>query len=164
MLGLLLGHWRRFPPPLPSISAAASSIYEIWNEPNIAQFWKPGRPDARLYVRPVRQTAPTVRQRVPNAVIIGGALAGLPLGYLEECFVVGLAEHVDALSCHPYREIPERHYEADVGAMRRLPARYNTSRVNEAEFWGANQGPGRVARVFQPRCSMGMKLLSGGPT
>ncbi len=121
--------WKRFAAALAEHFRGRVQHYEIWNEPNITQFWKPGRPDAALYVRLVRQTAPIIRQRVPNAVIIGGALAGVPLGYLEECLAAGLAEHVDALSYHPYREIPEKHYEADVRAMRRLLARYNASRV-----------------------------------
>lgn len=119
--------WKRFTAAIAEHFRGRVRHYEIWNEPNITAFWKPGKPDARLYVRLVAHTAPILRQRVPNAILIGGALAGVPLGYLKECLAAGLAKHVDVLSYHPYREIPEKNYEADVQAMRRLLAQHGAS-------------------------------------
>lgn len=119
--------WKRFTAALAEHFRGRIRHYEIWNEPNIAPFWKPGKPDALSYVRLVRETAPIIRQRVPDAVIIGGALAGVPLGYLKECLTAGLAKDVDVMSFHPYREIPEKNYQADVRAMRQLLAQYGAS-------------------------------------
>jgi len=119
--------WKQFAAVIAEHFRSRVRHYEIWNEPNITQFWKPGKPDPALYVRLVRETAAIIRQRVPDAVIIGGALAGIALGYLKECLAAGLAKHVDVVSYHPYREIPEKNYEGDVRSMRQLLAQHNAS-------------------------------------
>lgn len=100
--------------------------WEIWNEPNIISFWKPAEPNPTEYTEFVKMTVPEIRRRVPQAVIIGGAFAGIPnsLDYLERCLDAGMAEHIDKLSYHPYRAVPEENYETDVRAYRTLLARY----------------------------------------
>lgn len=94
--------------------------WEIWNEPNIVGFWKPEKPDAEAYVRMVRKTVPVIRERVQDAFIIGGAFAGIPKGYMTACMDAGLAQHIDALSYHPYRAVPEAKYADEVAFMRGL--------------------------------------------
>lgn len=75
--------------------------WEIWNEPNIKNFWKPGEPSPELYVTFVAQTAKVIREQIPQATIIGGALAGMPTEYLKKLLACGLAQHVDKISFHP---------------------------------------------------------------
>lgn len=99
--------------------------WEIWNEPNITNFWKPKKPDPADYTELVRITAPAIRQRIADAVIIGGALSGVAEGYLRGCLEAGLGGHVDRISFHPYRPVPEAGYESEVAALRGLVARYN---------------------------------------
>ena len=111
--------------------------YEIWNEPNITNFWKPGKPDAASYVKLVAQTAPLIRQRVPNAVIIGGAFAGIPLDYIKQCLETGLAKHIDKMSYHPYRPTPESGYDKEVHTMRELLAKHDGARVG---LWQGENG------------------------
>jgi hypothetical protein len=98
--------------------------WEIWNEPNIRGFWKPKEPRAADYLELVKMTVPEIRCRVPDAVIIGGALAGMPRKYLAECMDLGLGDHVDKISYHPYRPVPEENYEPEVLAWRKLVARH----------------------------------------
>ena len=99
--------------------------WEIWNEPNIPAFWKPHKPDPADYVKLVRITAPEIRRRVPDAVIIGGAFAGIPFAFIDGCLEAGLAELVDVISYHPYRPVPEAGYEAEVNKLRQTIAQYN---------------------------------------
>ena len=80
-------------------------------------------------MRLVKETAPIIRKRVPDAVIIGCALAGMPLDYLGACLGAGIADYVDRISYHPYREIPEKNYEADVRGVRGLLAQHNASHI-----------------------------------
>jgi hypothetical protein len=88
----------------------------------------------------VKLTAPEIRRRAPGAVIVGGALAGMPLGYLDECMKRGLGEHVDRISYHPYRPVPERGYDDQVKAFRDLVARHNS----KIKLWqGENGCPSR---------------------
>ena len=80
-------------------------IWEIWNEPNIEQFWKP-EPDAQAYARLALETARAVRTADPDAVILAPGSSELPWKFLETIFAAGLLEHIDAVSVHPYREQP----------------------------------------------------------
>ena len=78
-------------------------IWEIWNEPNISQFWKP-EPDASAYARLAIETARAVRAADPDAVILAPGSSTFPWPFLETIFAAGLLEHIDAVSVHPYRE------------------------------------------------------------
>lgn len=102
--------------------------WEIWNEPNITAFWKPNEPNPIEYAEFVKITAPEIRRRIPKAIIIGGAIAGMhnAFDYLERCLDSGMAQHINTLSYHPYRSVPEDNYEVDVRALRSLIARYKT--------------------------------------
>jgi hypothetical protein len=110
--------------------------WEIWNEPNIRGFWKPKEPRAADYLELVKMTAPEIRRRVPGAVIIGGALAGMPRTYLEQCMELGLGDYVEVISYHPYRAVPEENYEPEVLAWRELLARYKP----EIRLWQGENG------------------------
>lgn len=134
--------WKTFTGKIADHFKGRVRHYEIWNEPNITNFWKPGHPDAASYVKLVEQTAPLIRQRVPQAVIIGGAFSGVPLEYFEQCLVAGLAEHVDKISYHPYRPIPEHNYESDVHQMRALLAKHDAAHLG---LWqGENGAPSKT--------------------
>lgn len=112
--------WVRFVRAIAQHFGGRVKHWELWNEPNIAQFWKPAKPNAADYVALVKLTAPEIRKAVPDAVLIGGAYAGIPMAYIKACLDAGLAEHVDKLSYHPYRPIPESGYEGEVAALRKL--------------------------------------------
>ena len=85
----------------------AQPIWEIWNEPNRANFWEP-RENPAEYMTLARATCEAIRRAVPDAAIIGPALGHkvgepvLDLGFLQACLDDGLAGLVDAISIHPY--------------------------------------------------------------
>ena len=109
----------------PSTSPPGVRHWEIWNEPNIAGFWQPDKPDPARYVELVKLTAPVIRKRVPKVALIGGAFAGFPaLDYAEGCFQAGLCELVDKISFHPYRAQPELNYAAEIRTFRGMIARH----------------------------------------
>jgi hypothetical protein len=115
--------------------------WEIWNEPNIKGFWKPGEPDAAKYVAFVEKTAPVIRANVPGSVIIGIGLAGASSGYPKACLERGLGKHIDKLSYHPYRPLPERGYDEDVEALRKLLKAHGAAHV--ALWQGENGCPSK---------------------
>jgi polysaccharide biosynthesis protein PslG len=117
--------WTRYVETIARRYAGGVQCWEIWNEPNIPNFWQPGKPDPAAYLDLVKLTAPVLRQNVPGAVLIGGVFAGLPvLDFAEGCFENGLADQVDRVSYHPYRAVPEENYAAELSAFRGLIARY----------------------------------------
>lgn len=116
--------WVRFTGSIAEHFRTRVQHWEIWNEPNISGFWRPLTPNAESYMELVKMTAPQIRKRIPKAVIVGGALSGVPLEYAGHCLDLGLAKYVDRVSYHPYRRAPEANYDTDVRALRALLARY----------------------------------------
>jgi len=117
--------WVRYVAKAGERYAAKVKHWEIWNEPNVANFWQPEKPSPKGYVDLVKLTAPVLRKAVPGAVLIGGAFAGLQhYDYFEGCFEEGLTGLVDKISYHPYRQVPEDNYETDLGALRGIIDRY----------------------------------------
>ncbi len=129
--------WKAFTAKLAEHFKGRVTHFEIWNEPNITGFWKPGKPDAASYVKLVEQTAPLIRERVPGAVIIGGGFAGIPMAYFTACLESGLAKQVDKISYHPYRPSPEKGYEDEVLKMRELLAKHGAPHVG---LWQGENG------------------------
>ncbi|MCX7007598.1 MAG: beta-galactosidase [Kiritimatiellaeota bacterium] len=116
--------WLRFTRAIAEHFHDRVRYWEIWNEPNITGFWKPGKPDAAKYTELVKQTAPEIRQRVPQSVIIGGSFARIPQSYIDQCLAAGLADHVDKISYHPYRPRPEQDYTKEIETLRGSIAKY----------------------------------------
>lgn len=117
--------WLRYVDKIGERFGSRVKHWEIWNEPNIANFWQPDKPNPARYVDLVRMTAPVLRKRVPGAVLIGGAYAGLTaLDYFEGCFEAGMGDLVDRVSYHPYRAVPEENYENDLRAFRGIINRF----------------------------------------
>ncbi len=98
-------------------------LWEIYNEPNLAHFWRP-EPDAEAYVALVEATAAAIRAVAPGETIIGPASSGIDLAFLEECFRLGLLRHVDAVTVHPYRHHEPESAAGDYRRLRALIARY----------------------------------------
>ena len=103
--------------------AGKGILWEIWNEPNLRQFWNP-QPGADDYCKLVAETAPLVKRADPTGLIVAPATSGIPLGWLEQCFKQGLLSHIDVLSVHPYRSKPPETVTADYTALRELIGRY----------------------------------------
>jgi hypothetical protein len=98
-------------------------IWEIWNEPNLDQFWKP-KAKADDYAALAVATARAIREADPDAVIVAPGSSGFPWPFFETAFAAGLLEHLDAVSVHPYRPTMPETAAADYARLRGLIARY----------------------------------------
>lgn len=120
-------------------------IWEIWNEPNNEQVWRP-RPNPSEYLQLVVTAATAIRCEDQGAYILGGSVSGVDLPFLTTCIENGMLKYVDAISVHPYREQqPEmvlREYQqlADL-IQRHQPAGKKVPFV--AGEWGYSMVPGR---------------------
>lgn len=82
--------------------------WEIWNEPNLPQFWT--HPDPVVYTGLLRAAYPAIKASDPTAVVLAGALApvepGAPgvdtLGFVDAMYRAGARGFFDGLSFHPY--------------------------------------------------------------
>jgi polysaccharide biosynthesis protein PslG len=103
-------------------------IWEIWNEPNNPDFWKP-KPNADEYVKLAKDTIKAMRQADADVGIIAPGITTFPLkldvwNFLERCFELGLLEQIDGVSIHPYRAKPPETVDVDYQRLRTLMAQY----------------------------------------
>jgi hypothetical protein len=103
--------WTAFVEAVAKHFAGRVTHWEIWNEPNIKPFWRPGEPAAAEYMDMVKLTAPLLRRWVPNSTLIGFGLAGSAVTkyvpYVEQCLDAGIGDYVDVISHHPYSDNPD---------------------------------------------------------
>ena len=81
--------------------------WEIWNEPNHRNYWG-APPDGKDYGKLLNLTASLIKEIDPEAIIIGGSMAGINPGFTEDFLSAGNAELVDIISYHNYGAIPEK--------------------------------------------------------
>ena len=106
------------PADFARFAAAAAARYaphgvdawQIWNEPNIADFWQP-QPDANAYSALLIAGADAIHAANPKAVVMNGGLAPAgnvggvsiaPNDFVVQMYLAGISGHVDAISMHPY--------------------------------------------------------------
>lgn len=83
--------------------------WEIWNEPNFANFWKPVA-DPAAYARMLRVTSVALHAVQSRAVVMLGGLArvdfdgtSIPANlFLEQALRSGVLPQTDAIAVHPY--------------------------------------------------------------
>jgi len=102
-------------------------LWEIWNEPNISQFWKP-RPNADDYSKLALVTIEAIRKADPEAFIMAPASSAFPWEFFEAMGRAGVFGKLGALSVHPYRQQNPETAEADYCRLRLLLEQYAPGR------------------------------------
>jgi hypothetical protein len=77
---------------------------EVWNEPNIAQFWQP-EPSPANYGLLAAETLQAVKGEVAIVPIVIGATSGCDGDFFDRIYDVSGLSGADAVSIHPYRTI-----------------------------------------------------------
>jgi polysaccharide biosynthesis protein PslG len=87
--------------------------FEIWNEPNISQFWAPG-PDTARYTQLLKLAYAGIKQLDPSATVVSAGLSPYgsygqldaqhmnPINFLQGMYANGAAGSLDAVGWHPY--------------------------------------------------------------
>ena len=81
--------------------------WEIWNEPNLANFWRP-QPQPTVYTAYLKAAYKAAKQADPNSTIVTGGLCchmlgdNAPIPYLKALYAAGAKGHFDAVGMHPY--------------------------------------------------------------
>lgn len=129
--------WLRFVRAIAQHFRDRVQHWEIWNEPNIRGFWKPTDPSAKVYTQFAKATSEVIREEIPEAVIIGGALAGMPTDYFRQMLAAGLGEVVQKISYHPYRAVPEASYAKTLQQWRDI---LNSAGYSRIQLWQGENG------------------------
>jgi polysaccharide biosynthesis protein PslG len=99
--------------------AGKGIIWELWNEPNIVQFWKPA-PNADDYAKLAEAVIAAVRAADADAFIVGPATSTFPWAYFQTLADRGVLAKFDAISVHPYRQTAPETAGADYARLRAL--------------------------------------------
>ncbi len=84
--------------------------WQIWNEPNVVDFWE-GGPDPARYAGLAKVGADAIHAADPSAVVLSGGLAPAttvpgrsidPNSFLFGLYRSGIRGHIDAVAMHPY--------------------------------------------------------------
>lgn len=86
--------------------AADLAALEVWNEPNHPNFMKPedltSEQRADRYAAMLDAVYPAVKRAAPTLTVVGGAIEGTDVPFLEALYERGAGDDFDALSFHPY--------------------------------------------------------------
>lgn len=83
--------------------------FEIWNEPNISDFWSP-KPDPAAYTADLKAAYTAIKAVDPSAIVLSGGLAPAddngtnynPRTFLQDMYADGAESSFDGLGFHPY--------------------------------------------------------------
>lgn len=108
---------RRYGSRLPEV--------EIWNEENLAQFWKE-TPNPADYLATLAAAHDAAKRGNPDVRVLFGGTSGVPLDFIEEIYRLGGARFFDAMNVHPYchPSAPEGNLDAQIGKLKALMAKY----------------------------------------
>jgi hypothetical protein len=89
-------------------SSYGVTTWEVWNEPNLNQFWP--TPDPVRYATLLATTSAAIKKADPQATVLVGGLAALensapsigPREFLNAVCLTGACTSADAVSYHPY--------------------------------------------------------------
>lgn len=110
--------------------------YEIWNEPNLSQFWLPA-PDASEYAALLREAVAAIRKADPEAKISSGGLSRFDLPFLSRAVDPALAANLTAIGVHPYPQTGPESIAPALAALREWTARAFGERL---EIWDTEWG------------------------
>ena len=123
--------WKRFVAAVSEHYRGRVSHFEIWNEPDIAQFWYPAAPDPLKLAELIRITGDVIRGVIPEARL-GVCTSATGFDYLERMLSGISPELLDFYCFHWYHICPEKNYEEMVCHVRRI---FDRNGFCETEFW-----------------------------
>lgn len=86
-----------------------AKYFEIWNEPNIQEFWQPS-PNPAAYTAMLQAAYSAIKAVDPSAIVLSGGLAAAvdsdnsysPITFLQDMYADGAGGNFDGLGLHPY--------------------------------------------------------------
>jgi hypothetical protein len=148
----------------PSLPERPLRVWEIWNEPNVPQFYAP-TPSVDGYTELLRISSQAIRSADRGATILIGGLAGDPgkpgsiegSEFLEGLYGAGARAYFDAVALHPYSPglAGVRRQLVDVRRVLDLHADFDTPIWVTELGWGATDGSeGRFVESIDGQAEM----------
>jgi hypothetical protein len=155
-----LAHWSDFVRDLVTRYRGRVAHYEIWNEQNWSEFWKPG-PNPDDYAKLLRAASLAAHDADPNATIVFGGMTRNDAGYLRAFYdsvdrlwpgTGATADYYfDVLGAHPYSDA-------------RSPRVLDPAHVHQGQFGEVDRnflGIRRLKAVMDSRDGAGKQIYIG---
>ncbi len=97
-----LDAWRQYVRNIVSRYKGRLHYWEVWNEPDLEQFWK-DTPDAAHYTLLLKAAYEEIKAVDPSAQVLLGGVSGIPMDYLKGIYDAGGGAFFDIMNVHPYR-------------------------------------------------------------
>ena len=78
-----------------------NTVWEVWNEPNLPEFWQTG-PNPAEYADLLKRASVAIKAADPDATVLGGSIVFNDLKFLRGMYQNGARGSFDGLSLHPY--------------------------------------------------------------
>jgi polysaccharide biosynthesis protein PslG len=142
----------------PSLPQRPPRVWQVWNEPNVPQFYAP-TPSVEGYTELLRISSHAIRSTDPGATILIGGLPGDPgkrgsiegTAFLEGLYGAGARAYFDAVALHPYSPgvAGVRNQLVDVRTVLDAHNDFDTSIWVTELGWGATpSGDGRFVKTI----------------
>jgi hypothetical protein len=130
----------------PQLTPAPIHSWQVWNEPNIPDFWATG-PDPAAYARLLRAVGAAIHAADPTAEVVAAGMPasalGMPLAdYLDGFYAAGARGTFDTLAIHPYARDADGVLAVLRGVRHQIDALGDSGRpIWATEFGWATDGP-----------------------
>jgi len=159
-----LDDWREYVRTVATRYKGRIKAYEVWNEPNLPNFFS-GTPEAMRDL--AREAYTTLKQVDPDIIVVSPSAAG-PTGpsWMEEYLQLGGGKYADVIGWHFY--LQRRPPEAIFDYMQRLRPILSSGGVGDKPIWNTeagwtyftnidpSDGPAYVARSYILNWALGI--------
>jgi hypothetical protein len=139
----------------PELPQAPIRSWQIWNEPNLPQYW-PAGPDPAAYAAMLTAVAAAIRTVDPGARLVSAGLSDSELGipateFLRAMYDASAKGAFDAVAVHPYAPASDLVAQEVADVVRELRRAGDDARVLITELGWPTRGPGGGALVVSER-------------
>ena len=128
--------WQNFIAALAEHFKGRVAYWEIWNEPELPQFWRPAEPSNLEYLKLIQITAPIIRAKCPGAKT-GACSHAVRHPYVLELMELGIAAFIDFYTVHAYKIVPEINFLEAVAEYRSV---LDANGGRHVEIWQGESG------------------------
>lgn len=128
--------WKRYINELAQRFKGKVAYYEIWNEPDIDDFWYPAKPDGEQYAKLFNITSSIIKSVIPNAKI-GGCISRFNYSFLKNFFEHVEMNNIDFYCYHDYGTVPEKNYKNKVEIFKQI---LKDNGLSHIKLWHGESG------------------------
>lgn len=129
--------WKNYVRALTEHFKTRIKYFEIWNEPDLAHFWYPEKPDGGEYAKLVNVTSDVIRSVREDTKIIFDTSTAECFVFLKKFIANVKKSNIDIYTFHIYTGIPEYRYANAVAHVRKT---LDENGLQNVELWQGESG------------------------